>query len=206
MTSGVQEGANGQYTGSTQSTSTPLRSRAAALACRILVAAVTSWHRRHRLWHFGLVWPGLTLLTLIFLWGAYAIVDGALALWEAIAGRRSEIAPRWWLAVVGIAGILAGLMAFAWPGLTALVLLVFIATWAIVIGLLQIWGAIRLRKEIEGEWLLIVSGLLSVVFGIVLLVQPGTGALALVWLIAWFSILVGCLYIVLAFRLRKHAG
>jgi uncharacterized membrane protein HdeD (DUF308 family) len=154
----------------------------------------------------ALAWPGLTLLTLIFLWGAYAIVDGALALWEAIAGRQGQRAPRWWLAVVGIAGILAGLMAFAWPGVTALVLLVFIATWAIVIGALQIWGAIRLRKEIEGEWLLIVSGLLSVVFGIILLVQPGTGALALVWLIAWFSILVGCLYIVLAFRLRKHAG
>src|SRR5262245_28033844 len=154
----------------------------------------------------ALVWPGITLLTLIFLWGAYAIVDGALAIWEAIAGRPSEMAPRWWLAVVGIAGILAGLMAFAWPGLTALLLLVFIATWAIIIGLLQIWGAIRLRKEIEGEWLLIVSGLLSVVFGIVMLVQPGAGALALVWLIAWFSILVGCLYIVLAFRLKKHAG
>jgi uncharacterized membrane protein HdeD (DUF308 family) len=154
----------------------------------------------------AMIWPGLTLLTLIFLWGAYAIVDGVLAVWEAVAGRAGEIAPRWWLAVVGIAGIVAGLLTFAWPGVTALVLLVFIATWAIVIGALQIWGAIRLRKEIEGEWLLILSGLLSVAFGIALIVQPGTGALALVWLIAWFAILAGCIYIALAFRLKKYPG
>jgi uncharacterized membrane protein HdeD (DUF308 family) len=93
-----------------------------------------------------------------------------------------------------------GLLTFAWPGVSALVLL------AIVIGALQIWGAIRLRKEIEGEWLLILSGLLSVAFGIALIVQPGTGALALVWLIAWFAILAGCIYIALAFRLKKYPG
>jgi uncharacterized membrane protein HdeD (DUF308 family) len=107
------------------------------------------------------IWPGLTLVALIFLWGAYAIVDGGIALWAAISGRGPEIAPRWWLAIVGIVGLLAGLVAFASPGLTALVLLMFIAGWAIVIGALEIWGAIQLRKEIEGEWWLILSGLLS---------------------------------------------
>jgi uncharacterized membrane protein HdeD (DUF308 family) len=150
------------------------------------------------------VWPDLTLLTLTFMWGIYAISDGVLALWAAIAGKAGEIAPRWWLAVVGIAGILAGLLTFVWPGMTALVLLMFIASWAIVIGVLQIWGAIRLRKEIEGEWLLALSGLLSVAFGVILFVQPGAGALAVVWMIGWFAMLAGCVYIALAFQLKKY--
>jgi uncharacterized membrane protein HdeD (DUF308 family) len=150
------------------------------------------------------MWPVLTLLTLTFLWGAYAIVDGVLALWEAIAGRGGYTGSRFWLAIVGIAGIIAGLLAFAWPGVTALVLLMFIAAWAIVTGLFEIWGAIQLRKEMEGEWLLILSGLLSVAFGVILLARPGVGALAVVWLIGWYAILAGVLYIVLAFRLKKH--
>jgi uncharacterized membrane protein HdeD (DUF308 family) len=149
------------------------------------------------------MWPDLTLLTLTYMWGFYAIADGVLALWAAIAGKGGEIAPRWWLAVVGIAGILAGLLAFVWPGMTALVLLMFIASWAVVIGVLQMWGAIRLRKEIEGEWLLGLSGLLSLAFGVIMIAQPGTGALAVVWLIGWFAILVGCVYIALAFQLKK---
>ncbi len=150
------------------------------------------------------LWPDLTLLTLTYMWGFYAIADGVLALWAAIAGKGGEIAPRWWLTVVGIAGILAGLLAFVWPGMTALVLLMFIASWAIVIGVLQIWGAIRLRKEIEGEWLLGLSGLLSLAFGVIMIARPGTGALAVVWLIGWFAILVGCVYIALAFQLKKY--
>jgi uncharacterized membrane protein HdeD (DUF308 family) len=149
-------------------------------------------------------WPGLTLLTLILMWGIYAIADGVLALWAAIAGRGGEIAPRWWLAVVGIAGILAGLLTFVWPDMTALVLLMFIAGWAIVIGVLQIWGAIRLRKEIPDEWLLGLSGVLSVAFGVLMFAQPGAGALAVVWLIGWFAILAGCVYIALAFQLKKY--
>src|SRR6516225_9166657 len=149
------------------------------------------------------IWPGLTLVALIFLWGAYAIVDGAIALWAAISGRGAEIAPRWWLAVGGIVGLLAGLVAFASPGLTALVLLMFIAGWEIVIGALEIWGAIQLRKEIEGEWWLILSGLLSIAFGVLLIARPGSGALALVWLIASFAILHGCTLLALAFRLKQ---
>ena len=94
-------------------------------------------------------WPGLTLLALTLMWGVYAIFDGILALWAAIASKTAgNIAPRWWLAMAGIAGILAGVLTFIWPGITALILLMFIAVWAIVIGVLQIWGAIRLRKEI----------------------------------------------------------
>jgi uncharacterized membrane protein HdeD (DUF308 family) len=151
------------------------------------------------------VWPGITLLTLIFLWGAYALVDGIFALWSAISGKGGgELGSRWWLAVVGICGVLAGLLAFAWPGVTALVLLLFIAAWAIVTGALQVWGAIKLRKEIEGEWLLILCGLLSIAFGIILVAQPGTGALAVIWLIGTFAILEGCIFAALAFRLKKH--
>ena len=150
------------------------------------------------------VWPGITLLSLTLLWGAYALADGVLALWAAISGKGAEITPRWWLAVVGIAGILAGLLTFGLPGTAMQVLLIFISSWAIVIGAMQIWGAIQLRKEIEGEWLLIVSGLLSIAYGIILIVQPAAGALALVWLIGWYAILLGVDYVALAVRLRKY--
>ena len=156
---------------------------------------------------FGILafgWPGLTLLALTLMWGIYAIADGVLALWAAIASKGGEIAPRWWLAIVGIAGVIAGLLTFVWPGMTALILLIFIASWAIVIGVFQIWGAIRLRKEIEGEWLLGLSGVLWVAFGVIMFAQPGAGALAVVWLIGWFAILAGCVYIALAFQLKKH--
>jgi len=153
---------------------------------------------------FGILafaWPGLTLLMLSFLWGFYALADGLIAMWAAIAG--GGLVPRWWLAVDGTAGILAGVLTLAWPGMTALVLLILIAIWAIVTGVLQAWGALRLRKEIEGEWLLVLSGLISVAFGIALVVQPAAGALALVWLIGSYSILAGLIYIGLAFQLKR---
>jgi uncharacterized membrane protein HdeD (DUF308 family) len=149
-------------------------------------------------------WPGLTLLALTLMWGIYAIADGILALWAAIASKGGEMAPRWWLAIVGIAGVVAGLLTFVWPGMTALILLIFIASWAIVIGVFQIWGAIRLRKEIEGEWLLGLSGVLWVAFGVIMFAQPGAGALALIWWIGAFAILAGCVYIALAFQLKKY--
>ncbi len=151
----------------------------------------------------ALAWPGVTLLTLILLWGIYALFDGVLALWEAVSGGISEIAPRWWLALVGIAGIGAAVAAFAWPGMTALILLWFIAAWAIFIGALHIWGAFQLRIEAEGEWLLGLSGVLLVAFGVIAFARPGAGALALIWLIAWFAIAIGAIYIWAAFRLRK---
>lgn len=157
---------------------------------------------------FGVValfWPGATLLSLVFLWGAYAIADGAFSLWAAITGRVGENASRWWLAVVGLAGVAAGIIAWVMPGATALALLLLIAAWAIVTGAMQVWGAIRLRKEIEGEWLLGLSGSLSILLGVVLLLQPAAGALAVVWWIGAFAVLMGISYIGLALRLRKHA-
>ena len=96
-------------------------------------------------------------------------------------------------------------MTFMWPGVTALVLLLFIASWAIVVGAFEIVGAIRLRREIDNEWMLVFSGAVSVLFGLALLVRPGAGALAVLWVIGTFAILSGVIYIALALRLRHHA-
>ena len=93
-------------------------------------------------------------------------------------------------------------MAFYCTGTTTLALLMVLAVWAIVIGVLQIWGAITPRKVVEGEWLLILNGLLSIAFGVIAMAQPATGALAFVWMIGWFAVVFGCLYIALAFRLK----
>jgi uncharacterized membrane protein HdeD (DUF308 family) len=95
-------------------------------------------------------------------------------------------------------------VAFTYTGMTALILLMFIAAWAIIIGVLQIWGAIALRSAIQHEWLLILSGVLSIAFGVILIAQPGAGALALVLTIAWYAILFGCLTVALAFRLKQY--
>jgi uncharacterized membrane protein HdeD (DUF308 family) len=155
---------------------------------------------------FGILaffWPGLTLLTLILLWGVYALCDGVCALGAAIFAKGGDMAPRWWLALSGIISILAGVLTFFYPGITALVLLMFIAAWAIIIGLLQIWGAIEWRKLLDDAWLLALNGALSLAFGAILFARPGAGAVALVWMIGWFAVVFGCLYIALAFRLKK---
>ena len=149
------------------------------------------------------VWPGLTLLTLVLLYGAYALVDGAFALIAAFTGGAKPV-PTWWLIVVGLAGIAAGLATFLWPGITALVLLVFIGAWAIVHGIFEIIGAIKLRKEIDNEWWLILAGAMSVIFGIIVLVAPGAGALGLVWAIGAYSVVFGILLVGLSLRLKRH--
>jgi uncharacterized membrane protein HdeD (DUF308 family) len=148
-------------------------------------------------------WPGLTILTLILLYGAFALTDGVIAIIAAITGAAP--AGRWWLAIVGILGIAVGAFTFMLPGMTVLILLFTIAGWAVAIGVLQIIGAIRLRKEIDNEWLLILSGAVSVLFGLAVMLRPGAGALALVWVIGTYAIIAGVLYIGLAFRLKKHA-
>jgi uncharacterized membrane protein HdeD (DUF308 family) len=149
------------------------------------------------------VWPGLTLFTLIILYGAYALIDGVIALIAAFSGGAKP-APTWWLIVAGIAGIAAGIATFVWPGITALVLIVFIGVWSIVRGIFEIVGAIKLRKEIDNEWWLILAGALSVVFGALVLIMPGAGALALIWVIGAYAIVFGILLVGLSFRLRKH--
>ena len=150
------------------------------------------------------VWPGLTLAALVVVWGAYALADCVLALISAWR-VRDQGKPFWAMAIVGLLGIAAGIVAFIWPGITALVLLLFIAAWAVVMGVFQIIAAIRLRKEIQNEWLLALSGVLSVLFGIVMFVHPGAGAVALIWVIAAYAIVFGALLIWLGLRLKKRA-
>ena len=157
---------------------------------------------------FGLAalsWPGLTLGVLIALFGAYAIVDGVLALFAMFRDAGSG-APRWVLLVRAVTGIVAGLAAFAWPGLTALLLVYVIAARAVVAGLFEVIGAFMLRKEIQGEWLMIAGGALSILFGLWLFGAPGAGALALAWTIGLFAIVIGAVLIALGFRLRGLHG
>jgi uncharacterized membrane protein HdeD (DUF308 family) len=150
----------------------------------------------------ALIWPGLTLFVLIALFGAYALVDGVFAVIAGIAAYGQN--ERWWAVLLeGIAGILLGLLTFFYPGITALVLVYFIAAWALITGVFEIVAAIRLRKEISGEWMMILSGIVSIVFGLFLLVAPGAGALGLTAVIGAYAIVWGILLLILAFRLRN---
>ena len=155
---------------------------------------------------FGVIaffWPGITLVALTYLWGAYAVADGIIAIGAAFSASGGDAGPRWWLGLSGVVSIIAGIVAFAYTGITALVLLTFIAVWAIIIGVLQLYAASQLRKVIDNEWWLILSGLLSIAFGAVLIAWPGSGALAVIWTIAWFAVFFGCMFIGLAFELKK---
>ena len=154
---------------------------------------------------FAFIWPGITLAALVLVWGAYAIADGVMALIAACT-MHEEGKPMASLIIVGILGIAAGVVTFLWPGMTALVLLLFIASWAVLMGIFEIAAAIRLRKHIENEWLLALSGLVSIIFGVLLFLQPGAGALAVIWLIGSFAIFFGILLIALGIRLKGLAG
>jgi uncharacterized membrane protein HdeD (DUF308 family) len=145
------------------------------------------------------VWPEITLAVLVLLWGAFALVDGIFSIVGAVRGGSN---PRWLLLVQGIAGVAAGVLTFIWPGLTALVLLYIIAAWALITGVLEVVAAVRLRRAIENEWLMALSGVLSVVFGLLLILDPAAGALAVVWLIGAYAVLFGVLMLVLGVRLR----
>ncbi len=155
---------------------------------------------------FGILaytWPGMTLTILIFLFGAYSLIDGIFALIGAIAGKQHS--DRWWVLLLeGIVGIAIGIMAFLAPGITTLALLMYIAFWALLTGLLEIIAAVRLRKEIEGEWWMILSGVASIIFAVLLFLYPSSGALAMVWIIAAYAILFGVFLIMLGFKLRSR--
>jgi uncharacterized membrane protein HdeD (DUF308 family) len=148
----------------------------------------------------ALALPGITLYMLVLLFGAYALIDGVLAIGSAIRSGGRHL---WYLLAEGVVGILAGIAAFAWPGLTAFVLLVIIAAWAIVTGLLEVISAVRLRNVIHHEWAWIISGVLSLLFGVLLLARPAEGALAVVWLIGLYAILFGLAMFGLAWEIRE---
>jgi uncharacterized membrane protein HdeD (DUF308 family) len=154
---------------------------------------------------FGLAafaWPGLTLAVLVLLFGAYALVEGVLAVLWAVANRSAGAFP-WGVLLAGLAGIAFGVITLLSPGLTALAVLYLIAIWAIVRGIFEIVAAVHLRREIDNEWLLGLSGLLSVLLGLFMIMAPGAGALAVVWWIGAFAIVVGVLTIILGFRLKS---
>ena len=152
----------------------------------------------------ALLLPGLTLTTLVLLFGAFALVDGVFNIVAALRDARGDRG--WWaLLLSGVAGVVAGLVAFAAPAFTALVLLYVIAAWALVTGALEIATAIRLRRHITGEWLMALNGALSIVFGGLVMVAPVVGALALVLLVGAYAFVSGLLLVALGFRLRGVA-
>jgi uncharacterized membrane protein HdeD (DUF308 family) len=149
-----------------------------------------------------LLLPGLTLTALVLIFGVYALVDGIGNVYIALSNRRSN--DNWLLTLLeGVAGILAGILTIVLPGMTALILLYIIAFWAITPGVLEIAASIQLRRDIDNEWLLGLSGVLSIFFGVVLMIAPGSGALAIAWLIGVYAIVFGATMILLGFRLRN---
>jgi uncharacterized membrane protein HdeD (DUF308 family) len=150
---------------------------------------------------FAFLWPGITLGVLVLLFGFYAFVDGIFAIISAVRAVRGH--KRWGAFLLeGIVGILAGLCAWLVPGITLAFLILLIAAWAVITGVLEIVAAIRLRRHVPGEWLLILTGVVSIVFGILLYIAPIPGAIVIVWWIAAYSLVFGILLLVLAFRLR----
>ena len=151
----------------------------------------------------ALIWPEITILSLVILFGVFVLLEGILNLVIGIASSGTN--QRWWLALLeGLVGVGIALLTFFWPNVTAVALLYFIAAWALISGVMEIFTAIRVRKMIDNEWAMILNGILSIVFGILLFVFPGESAISLIWLIGIFAIVIGILLFVLAFRLRQH--
>jgi uncharacterized membrane protein HdeD (DUF308 family) len=144
--------------------------------------------------------PDLTVVTLVLLYGVYAFADGLTAIFVGASARA------WWFVLLGVLGVGVGIFTFIYPGITAVALLYLIAAWAVVRGVFEIVTAIQLRKEISNEWMLIIAGILSVLFGVALVAKPAAGALAVVWIIGTYAFIFGLMMIVLAFRLRGLSG
>jgi uncharacterized membrane protein HdeD (DUF308 family) len=154
-----------------------------------------------------LLWlrPGVGLATLMLLLGAYMLVDGIVAVFTAIGGRSDN--PDWgWMLAGGVLGALVGLLTLRAPAATALVIVLYVAVWAMMVGVTQIVTAIRVRNEIDNEWMLILGGVLAVLLGLFILWSPGAGVLSMLWTIATFVFLFGLLLIFAALRLRGFAG
>ena len=148
------------------------------------------------------VYPGLTIATLVLFFGAWVLIDGIFRIVGAIGHRASD--PDWgWQLVIGILGIVVGLLTFHAPQITALALVIYIAAWALMIGASEIAIAVKMRREIKGEWFLILMGLASIVFAVLLLWNPIAGAAAVIWLVAWYAVVIGILAIFFGFRLRS---
>ncbi len=150
----------------------------------------------------ALVWPASTARVLVVLFGIYALIDGLFSLVSALANR--DRGGGWWLLLLeALVGLAAGVLALIWPRITALVILFIIAAWAIATGILELIAAIRLRKQVEGEWFLGLAGVVSIILGLLLALRPGSGLIAVVWFVGAYAILFGVLLFVLSLRLRS---
>jgi uncharacterized membrane protein HdeD (DUF308 family) len=155
---------------------------------------------------FGLValaWPGPTLTALVYMFGAFAFVDGITTL--AALAKGGVLAPRhaWATGLSGVLGLVFAGVTFFWPSISAMTLLYMVAFWSISTGVLQIISAIELRRVIHGEGWMIAGGLLSIVFGTLLIVFPGTGLVSLVWLVGMYAIMFGSSSLAMAYRLHR---
>lgn len=147
--------------------------------------------------------PGLTIATLVIVWGAYAFADGLFALYASATGGAKP-GDHWLVGLQGMIGLAAGIVTLLMPGVTALGLLIAIAAYSLVVGVLQIAAAIKLREEIEGEFWLGLSGLVSILFGMFIIARPGEGALAVIWIIGAYALIFGVFLISFAFRIKGH--
>lgn len=151
----------------------------------------------------ALVWPDLTLRVLVLLFGAFVLVDGVASIASVVRSDPATRPHRAGFLVRGILGAVVGVVTLVWPDVTALALLWLIAAWAIATGIMELVTVIRLRAELEGEWLLALSGVASLLFGLILAITPGAGALVITWLIGWFGVIAGVILLVAAWRLRS---
>lgn len=150
----------------------------------------------------ALAWPGITLTVLVLFLGVYLLIDGVFTAIAAISHRR-EVSHWWVVLLEGLAGVLIGIITLLWPQITAMALLYLVAFWALFTGILEIIAAGKLRKEIIGEWLMVLSGILSIAFAVLIVIWPRIGLLTLTYIIAFYVILFGVALIALALRVRK---
>lgn len=148
------------------------------------------------------IWPVPTLAALVILFGAYAMVEGSFAIASGILGGALNGRSRWLLVLEGLAGVIAGLVTLLLPEITAVGLLYAIGAWAIVTGILEVVAAIHLRKEISDEWLLVLEGILSLAFGVLVFIYPSASALSILWLISIYAVAFGATIVALGFRLK----
>jgi uncharacterized membrane protein HdeD (DUF308 family) len=146
-------------------------------------------------------WPGVTVAVLISIFAIYAIVDGVINLFLGLSRQGRS----WAHLLQGLVGLGAGVLTFMWPTITLIVLLSMIAAWAVITGVLEIAAAIRLRKVIRGEWLLMLSGVLSILFGIFVIAYPGAGAVSIAWVLGVYAAAAGITLVVLGIKLRSRS-
>ncbi len=153
----------------------------------------------------AIVWPMATLWALAILWGAFVLTDGIFAF--VVSWRMHRKGVRWWPYILfGVTGVVAGIVTFAWPGITAIVLLYIIAIWALIGGINQIVAAVRLRHVIDSEWLLGLAGVISLLFGLLILLRPiPEGIIAIGWLVGFYALTIGMMQIIVAFKIKNKA-